>query len=770
MRNQISRKLQVLLIGLALLAMLSCSISGGEELPTVTPTEAPPTATPSAGQEPEATPETGDRQIRRTLIRSTVQVVALMREGGRFQPVWTGSGSILSRDGYILTNAHVVSDPEQPPDALGVAITVRSDELPEPKYLAEIRAIDPQLDLAVIQVTSDLDGRPIDPEQLDLDYVETGDSDRLELGDLLRILGYPTIGGETITFTEGSVSGFTRERGVEGRAWIKTDATIAGGNSGGLAANARGQLIGIPTQVGYGGGERFADCRYLADTNGDGRIDENDNCIPVGGFINALRPVKLAKPLIEAARTGIALKPTPAPPSKQPAGDPRFSNLVFAPGVTDNDQPTSIVSQLPSGATELYAFWDYENMSSDMTWETRWYYEGQFIENASQPPQSWRGGLRGSWWVSIYNNLGLEEGTYRVELYVNEEKQLEGAITVGGEATGLSFSNLVFSAGINDDNRPTDPTYLLPSGITDVYVFFDYAGMSDGLTWSYVWTREGETVLEESDTWQWGESGSAWASINNDEPFEPGAYRLALLVEGNLVAASDFTIAGTQAQGAFGPITFAAGVDTQGNPVDPGTSFPVGLTELYFFFDYAGMQDGLDFTEKWLYNGEELAAFDTVWQGGESGTFYDFLSRTDGGALPDGEYALELYVGGQLVQQASAVVGTGTPPPTPTPVPEGLYIEGYILDADTGRGIPGAFYVVLRPGVSVDAWDGSEADIYTAAETGANGYFELPLPLERGQSYSVIVWAEGYQPAVGDGLLIGDEPSPLEVEIALQKE
>ena len=167
-----------------------------------------------------------------------------------------------------------------------MAVTVHSDELPELRYLAEVRAIDTQLDLAVIQIASDLDGRPIDTEQLNLNYVSVGDSDILELGDLLQILGYPGIGGETITFTEGVVSGFTRERGVEGRAYVKTDATIAGGNSGGLAANGDGQIIGVPTQVGYGGAERFADCRYLADTNGDGVIDQNDNCIPVGGFID----------------------------------------------------------------------------------------------------------------------------------------------------------------------------------------------------------------------------------------------------------------------------------------------------------------------------------------------------------------------------------------------------------------------------------------------------------------------------------------------------
>jgi len=776
---------RLLIVSLVFLSMLSCRPSGPDELPTVTPvpptevppTEVPPTATiiPAADETPAPTsmPEPDDRQVRRNLLRSTVQIIALAESGGRLQPLWTGSGSILTPDGLILTNAHVVSDPDpaRQPDAIGVALTVRSDEVPELKYLAETWDIDTGLDLAVIQIVSDLDGRPIDKEELNLNHVSMGDSDVLELGDLIRILGYPGIGGETITFTEGSVSGFTREPGVEGRAWVKTDATIAGGNSGGLGANLDGQIVGIPTQVGYGGADRYADCRYLADTNGDGVINEDDNCIPVGGFVNSLRPINLAKSLVEAARTGIAPKPPQEPgPSTPPAGESRFYNLVFAPDVNDNNQPTQIVSQLPSGATDIYAFWSYEGMADGMTWEARWYREGEFIEGASQPPQPWRGGEQGGWWVSIYNTSGLSDGTYRVELYVEEKLLIEGTIPVGGADTGPTITNLIFSEGVTDDDQPTNPSYLLPSGISEAYAFFDYESMRDGLPWSRTWYYEGEQIASGSGTWDEGTRGSTWVGLTADTPLDPGTYRLELFVEERLVAASDFTVAGTQAQEAIGPIIFASGVDAQGNPVNPSTSFPSGLSELYFFCEYAGMQDGMSFDEKWLINGEELVTFNIVWEMGASGTYYDSIYRTSGEPLLDGEYALELYVEGQLVQQGMAVVGTGTPPPTPSPPTEGLYIEGYIIDADTGRGIPGALYVVLNPGVTLDGWDGSEEQIYTAAETDANGYFELPLPLERGQSYSLIVWAEGYRPTGGDNVAVGDEPSPLEVEITLQRE
>jgi serine protease Do len=774
---------RLLAIALAFVVILSCRPSD-DTLPTVTPTTPPtkapsketpaPKETPGAEETPEPLPKPDERQLRQNLLRATVQIVALKQgDGGQLQPVWTGSGSIISPDGFILTNAHVAGDPDPAyqPDALGIALTIRSDQPPEPTYLAEVLAIDYALDLAVIQIVSDLDGRPVDPEQLNLTYVSLGDSETLELGDLIQILGYPGIGGETITFTEGVVSGFTREQGVEGRAYVKTDATIAGGNSGGLGANQDCSIIGVPTQVGYGGAERFADCRYLADTNGDGVINELDNCIPVGGFINALRPINLAKPLIESARSGIAPKPGPGPgPLPQPSGESRFSNLVFAPDVTENDQPTQIVTQLPSGATGVYAFFDYTGMGSGIIWEARWYHDDQYLEDVSWPPSPWRGQSQGTYWLGITNDSGLTDGTYKAELYIGDQMQAQGSIIIGGAGgTGPSITNLILSDGVTADDQPTNPTYLLPSGISKAYAFFDYNNLQDGMDWRRDWYYEGEQVASGSDTWDEGPSGSTWASLSAEGALDPGAYRLEIFVEGTLVAASNFAIAGTQSQQAVGPITFASGVDTQGNPVSPGTSFASGIAELHCFANFTGMQNGMTFSIKWLINGEEVAGSDATWDLGPSAAYHDYVYTTSGKPLPDGQYTVELYVEGQKAQSGSATIGTGTPPPPPPPPAEGLYVQGYILDADTGRGIPGALFVVLNPGITFDTWNGQTDQIYTAAEANATGYFEFPLPLERGESYTLIVWAEGYQGIHEDNVPVGDEPSPAELSITLQR-
>ncbi|OQX63382.1 MAG: hypothetical protein B5M51_05130 [Anaerolinea sp. 4484_236] len=239
------------------------------------------------------------------LYESVVQIIAIVEMDGELMEAWTGSGSIISSDGLILTNAHVVlSDKFYDVKDLVVAFTVDPNYPAEPRYYAEVMQADEGLDLAVIRITSDLNRNLVDYATLNLPAVPLGDSDALKLGGDITIMGYPGIGGETITLTSGDVGGFTSEAAYGQRAFIKTSATIAGGNSGGLAVNSNEELIGVPTQLGYGGDDQYVDCRVLADTNRDGVVDDNDSCIPTGGFINALRPLKLALPLIEAAKRG----------------------------------------------------------------------------------------------------------------------------------------------------------------------------------------------------------------------------------------------------------------------------------------------------------------------------------------------------------------------------------------------------------------------------------------------------------------------------------
>jgi hypothetical protein len=172
----------------------------------------------------------------------------MIEEEGELVTGWTGSGTIITADGMILTNAHVVMGA----DSLVISLVSRTDQPPIPTYFAEPVEVSNVLDLALIRIISDLDGNSIEFDQLQLPFVILGDSDEMELGQGINVLGYPGVGGETLTFTKGTVSGFESEdlgSGALERVWIKSDAEIAPGNSGGTAVDDRGLLIGIPTLV-----------------------------------------------------------------------------------------------------------------------------------------------------------------------------------------------------------------------------------------------------------------------------------------------------------------------------------------------------------------------------------------------------------------------------------------------------------------------------------------------------------------------------------------
>jgi len=397
---------------------------------------------PAFSSNPPGTPDPESRQpTTGELAQAAVQVSAMRMRAEDWVIEWSGSGVIISPDGLILTNAHVVEDSERSFESLGVSLMSRSDQAPELLYLADIVAIDYELDLAIVRIISDLDGDDVATE---FPHVTLGDSDLVELGDDLRILGYPSIGGDTISYTEGVVSGFSLERGIEGRAWIKTDATIADGSSGGMGVNSDGELIGIATIVTSGSMEGSnVDCRQLADTNQDGRIDHRDTCIPVGGFINALRPVNLALPLIESVEAGhpyVGGGPPPMSPSgRYDTEQVGIGDFVFSTSVTAADQPDVVVDMVTEAVKDLYVFWDYEGMTDGMTWGLYWYRDHRYIEEASLVNRVWSGGGSGNWWAVIQSDEGLLPGLYEVVLEIEGDIWGSNAIYIGEERTRVQY-------------------------------------------------------------------------------------------------------------------------------------------------------------------------------------------------------------------------------------------------------------------------------------------------------------------------------------------
>ena len=151
----------------------------------------------------------------------------------------TGSGIIISEDGYILTNNHIVSTSSdnsyyEVSEATKVTVTLFNDET---EYEAKIVGTDEQTDLAVIKI-----------EKAGLTKAEFADSDNVKVGEFAMAVGNPL--GMESTITCGVVSAVNRKvTDSDGKNYtlIQTDAAIIAGNSGGALVNSQGQVIGINT-------------------------------------------------------------------------------------------------------------------------------------------------------------------------------------------------------------------------------------------------------------------------------------------------------------------------------------------------------------------------------------------------------------------------------------------------------------------------------------------------------------------------------------------
>lgn len=142
----------------------------------------------------------------------------------------TGSGVIVSPDGYIVTNNHVIQN------ASSLQVTLNNNET----YTAEVIGSHPQSDIALLK---------IDPKN-ELEYLPFGNSNNAQVGEWVLAVGNPF--NLTSTVTAGIISAKSRNLGInpsEISSFIQTDAAVNPGNSGGALVNVRGELIGINTAI-----------------------------------------------------------------------------------------------------------------------------------------------------------------------------------------------------------------------------------------------------------------------------------------------------------------------------------------------------------------------------------------------------------------------------------------------------------------------------------------------------------------------------------------
>lgn len=215
-----------------------------------------------------------------------------------------GTGSIITNDGQIITNAHVVAKEGRPykklfvytkPDKISGSM---KDDL-QHRHKVTLVDIDHDLDLALL--------RMVDPPA-DLPTIEFVDPDAVEIGEPVVAIGHPETGG-LWTLTTGSISSIVKDfQGIRGKDVFQTEASVNRGNSGGPLLNAYGQMVGINTCIS----RRSSDGIAITDINFSLK-----SSVPVEWMKRRrLMNLAYAKPGVSEAVGALAAAPTTPPATK----------------------------------------------------------------------------------------------------------------------------------------------------------------------------------------------------------------------------------------------------------------------------------------------------------------------------------------------------------------------------------------------------------------------------------------------------------------------
>jgi S1-C subfamily serine protease len=192
------------------------------------------------------------------LTKSIVKIYNISRSATS-----SGTGTIIDKEGHILTNKHVIDESSSyyssSSSVIAICITYNPDEKPKCEFTAEIINVGQgELDLALLKIDKKLkysggkfqtsilqpeDLAALKPKNILQDF-----NANPQLGSQINVVGYPGAGGDSISLTQGIYSGSIDE------VYFKTDAKVNSGNSGGAAFDSSNKFLGVPTAVSGGQG------------------------------------------------------------------------------------------------------------------------------------------------------------------------------------------------------------------------------------------------------------------------------------------------------------------------------------------------------------------------------------------------------------------------------------------------------------------------------------------------------------------------------------
>lgn len=247
----------------------------------------------------------------------------------QYEQVGTGSGVIISEDGYIVTNNHVIKDAKE------LEVTLNNNKA----YKAKLIGTDSKMDIALLKIDAD--------EKLP--FIVFGNSDQIKVGEWVLAVGNPYNLNSTVT--AGIVSAKARNLDKASiQSFIQTDAAVNPGNSGGALVNVRGELIGINTMISSPTGS-YAGYSFAVPSNITKKIIED--LVQFGNVQRGVLGVEGSELNAEASKKlgiketeGIFVKKTNTNSGAQKAGITKGDIIIKLDGkkVTNNAELSAIVN------------------------------------------------------------------------------------------------------------------------------------------------------------------------------------------------------------------------------------------------------------------------------------------------------------------------------------------------------------------------------------------------------------------------------------------
>ena len=529
-----------LLPGIVLLAVLlaaceeTAELIPGQATPTPTPT---PTATvPPIVATPILVPRTLDNSsdagsgssgsTRRSdvqLAQSVVQIQIFENRNGLVTLVRSGSGVVIDRARRLILTSYPLVDPyDRAGGEAYVSIVIATNRSPgsdpEPEFEAEIVTADIASGMAVLRAVRSFRGGPLAGFEFDLPEAFLAANGPIDAGAPLRLFSHPGLGdaegSQAVTVTEATVTGFRGDARLTGRVWMKTDARLPSGATGGPAFDAGGDLAGLIVEPVY----------------------------EAAALVGQVRPIALASELIAAARQAGPqaryLAPlfhgdyVPGTSLQGPDDGVWVSRPAFAANAIDGAGTLDLFDYSDVFSSEqqvLYYEFTVMGLADGALIEERWMLDG-VVQDALSSTYTW---ARGGFDLVTDRVLfpapnGIPDGRWTLEVWAGGQLRASADALVGIRPPNPVIDPQDMSFGPSPAIQLADGVPL--RGATDrIIAFFDYEDLDGLIAYRWLVYYNGSVVYQSPNIpWTGGAEGSWWIGYQDDVPLAAGTWEFEL--------------------------------------------------------------------------------------------------------------------------------------------------------------------------------------------------------------------------------------------------